>query len=79
MKVKLLSCDPMDCRLPGSSVCGIFQARILEWVVSSFSKGSSQPRDQTWSLALQAESLPSVLSGKPNYNSIRDLTETLTS
>ena len=40
-------CDPMDCSLPGSSVHGIFQARVLEWVVISFSRGSSQPRDQT--------------------------------
>ena len=52
MKVKSLSrfrslCDPMDCSLPGSSICGISQARILEWVAVSFSRGSSQPRDQT--------------------------------
>ena len=40
-------CDPMDCTLPGSSVRGIIQARILEWVVVPFSRGSSQPRDQT--------------------------------
>ena len=40
-------CDPTDCSLPGSSVHGIFQARILEWVVISFSRGSSQPRDRT--------------------------------
>ena len=40
-------CDPMDCRLPGSSVHGIFRARVLEWVAISFSRGSSQPRDQT--------------------------------
>ena len=40
-------CDPMDCSLPGSSVHGIFQARILEWVAISFSRRSSQPRDQT--------------------------------
>ena len=40
-------CDPIDCSLPGSSVHGIFQARILEWVAISFSRGSSQPRDQT--------------------------------
>ena len=40
-------CDPMDCRLPGSSIHGIFQARVLEWVAISFSRGSSQPRDQT--------------------------------
>ena len=38
-------CDFMDCSLPGSSVCGIFQARILEWVVMPSSRGSSQPRD----------------------------------
>ena len=37
--------DPMDCSLPGFSVCGIFQARVLEWVAISFSRGSSQPRD----------------------------------
>ena len=39
------SCDSMDCSPPGSSVHGISQARILEWVAISFSKGSSQPRD----------------------------------
>ena len=38
-------CDPMDGSPPGSSVHGILQARILEWVAISFSKGSSQPRD----------------------------------
>ena len=40
--------DPMDCSLPGSSVRGIFQAIVLEWIVISFSTGSSQPRDQNW-------------------------------
>ena len=35
-------CDPMDCSLPGSSVHGIFQARVLEWVAMSFSMGSLQ-------------------------------------
>ena len=40
-------CDPMDCSLPGSSVNGIFQATVLEWIAISFSKGSSQPRDRT--------------------------------
>ena len=40
-------CDPMDCSPPGSSVCGILQARILEWVAIPFSKGSSWPRDWT--------------------------------
>ena len=41
-------CDPMDCSLQGSSVHGIFQARVLEWVAISFSRGSSRPRDRTW-------------------------------
>ena len=40
-------CDPMDCNPPGSSVHGISQARILEWVAISFSWGSSRPRDRT--------------------------------
>ena len=40
-------CDPMDCRFPGSSVHGIFQARILEWFAISYSRASSWPRDQT--------------------------------
>ena len=40
-------CDPLDCSSPGSSLHGIFQARILEWVAISFSKWSSPPRDQT--------------------------------
>ena len=40
-------CDLLDCSPPGSSVHGIFQARILEWVDYPFSRGSSQPRDRT--------------------------------
>ena len=54
MEVKVLDaqlcltlCNPMDCSLPGSSVPGIFQARILEWLAISFSRGSSQLRNQT--------------------------------
>ena len=39
-------CDPMDCSPPGSSVCGILQGRILEWVAMPSSRDSSQPRDQ---------------------------------
>ena len=42
----LTLCDPMDCSLPGSSVHGIVQARILEWVSMPSSRGSSQPRDR---------------------------------
>ena len=40
-------CDPMDYSPPGSSVHGILQARILEWVAMPSSRGSSQPRDQS--------------------------------
>ena len=43
----LTLCDPMDCSLPGSSVHGSSQARILEWVVISFSRESSWSRDRT--------------------------------
>ena len=39
----LIPCDPLDCSLPGSSIHGIFQARVLEWVAISFSRGSFQP------------------------------------
>ena len=39
-------CEPMDCRLPGSSVHGISQARILQWVATSFCRGSPPPRDR---------------------------------
>ena len=51
-------CDSMDCSPPGSSIHGIFQARILERVAVSFSRASSRPRTETSSTALQADSLP---------------------
>ena len=47
LQLCLILCDPMDCSLVGSSAHGIVQARILEWVAMSFSRGSSQPRDRT--------------------------------
>ena len=43
----LTLCDPVDCSPPGSSVHGFLQARILEWIVISFSRESSRPRDRT--------------------------------
>ena len=72
MKVKVVKvtqlcvtvCDPMDCSPPGSSVHGILQARILEWVAIAFSKGSSQLRAQTGAPALWADSLLSEPLGK---------------
>ena len=55
---------PMDCSLPGSSVHGILQARILEWVVIPFSRGSANSGLEPGSSALQADSLPSEPPGK---------------
>ena len=49
-------CDPMDCSLPGSSIHGLLQARVLEWVAISFSRGSSRPRDRT-----QVSCIPGLL------------------
>ena len=40
-------CDPMDSSLPRSSIHGIFQARVLEWIAISFSRGLFQPRDRS--------------------------------
>ena len=56
--------DSVDCNLPGSSIHGILQARILEQFAISFSRESSQTSDQTGSSALQADALPSEPPGK---------------
>ena len=66
-KLCLTLCDPMDWRLPGSSVHGISQARILQWVAISFSRGSSQPGDLTQLSCIIGESLPSEPAGKIMY------------
>ena len=47
LQLCLTLCDPMDCSPPGSSVHGILQARILEWLVMPSSRGSPRPRDGT--------------------------------
>ena len=60
-----LFCDPKDYSLPGSSVHGISQARILEWVAISFSRESSPPRNQTHIPALAGRFFTTVSSGKP--------------
>ena len=52
--------DPIDRSLPGSSVHGIFQARVLEWVAISFSRGSSRPRDRT-----RVSHIPGTLTSEP--------------
>ena len=61
--------DPIDCSPPGSSVHGILQARVLEWVAISFSRGSSRPTDWTCVSSIymhwQVGSLPLAPPGKP--------------
>ena len=57
-------CNPMDYSLLGSSIHGIFQARVLEWVAISVSRGSSQTGIEPRSPALQANALPFELPGK---------------
>ena len=61
--IKSLS-SPIICSPPGSSVLGILQVRMLEWVAIPFSRGSSQPRFEPWPLTLQADSLPFDPPGK---------------
>ena len=62
-------CDPIDCSPPDSSVHSVFQARILEWVAISFSRGSSQgkiiPGIKLASPALAGEFFITEPSGKP--------------
>ena len=65
--------DPMDCSPPGSSVHRIFQARILEWVAISFSRESSQTRDQTcvsYVSCFGRQNLYHVLLGSPSSKPI---------
>ena len=63
-QLHLTLCDLMDCSPPGSSVHGILQARLLEWVTISYSRESSA-RMEPGSPTLQADSLPSEPPGKP--------------
>ena len=62
--------DPMDCSPPGSSVYGIFQARILEWVAFSSSKGSFLPRYQTWVSCIGRGFFTTEPPGKPEDKGI---------
>ena len=60
-------CDSMDCSQPGSPVCGILQARILEWVPFLSSEDLPDPGIELRSPALQVDSLPSEPPGKPLF------------
>ena len=59
----LTFCSPVDCSPPSSSVHGIFQARILEWVAISSFRRSSHPRDQTRVSCVESEVLTAELPG----------------
>ena len=63
----LTLCDPMDCSPPRSSVRGVLQARILEWVAISFCKGSSRLRDWTWISCTADRCLSSDQQGWRNH------------
>ena len=65
--------DLMDCSLPGSSVHGILQARILVWVAVPFSRGSLNPGIEPRSPTLQADSLLSEPPGKPKNTRVGSL------
>ena len=65
--------DPMDCSLPGSSIHGIFQARVLEWVAFTFPRELPDPGIEPRSPTLQADSLPAELSGKPKNTGVGSL------
>ena len=58
-------CDHMDCSLPGYSIHGIFQARILEWIAIPSPGDFSNPEIKPGFLALQADTLSSEPPGKP--------------
>ena len=60
-------CNPMDCSPPGSSVHGILQARILEWIVIPFSRGISKPRDQTLVSCITGRFLTILDTGKSSF------------
>ena len=60
-------CNPIDCSPPGSSVHGILQARILEWVAMPSSKGSSQPRGRTWVSCIAGRCFTTEPPRKPPY------------
>ena len=57
--------NPMACSPPGSSVCGISQARVLEWVATSFFRGSFGPRDGTCVSRIAGEFFTAEPAGKP--------------
>ena len=64
----LILCDPMDYSPPGSSVHGILQERVMQWVAIPFSRGSPQPRDGTWVSCIAGRFFTAEPLGKPKIN-----------
>ena len=78
VRARVLSCvrffhNSMDYSPPGSSVHGIFQARIPEWVAISFSKGSSQSKDWTFVSCIAGRFFTAEPLGKPLMNTVKNL------
>ena len=69
----LTLCDPTVCSQPGSSVHGILQARILEWVSIPFSRGSSWPRDWTQVSYIASRFSTTWATGEAHYKQFRDI------
>ena len=65
-RVRPTVCNPMDCSLPGSSVHEILQARVLEWVATPSSRGSSRPRDWASVSCIAGRFFTTELPGKPS-------------
>ena len=63
----LTLCDPMDCSPPSSSVHGILQAIILEWIAIPFSRASSRSRDPTWVACIAGGFFTAEPPGKPPF------------
>ena len=70
-------CDPVDFRPPDSSVHGVLQARILEWIALAFSRGSSQARDQTHIACVSPASAGRFLTTEPSGKTLLYLTRYL--
>ena len=61
-------CNPVDCSPPGSFVCGILQARLLEWIAILCSRGSSPPRDRSWVSIIAGRFFTLWATGKTGVN-----------
>ena len=73
LQLCLTHCDPMNCGTPGSSVLGILQAKILEWIAMPSSRGSYQPGDGFCSYCIADILFTTEPSGNSTYNATCDI------